>query len=48
MLVYERCKESLKAEPKNEETIDNQALCARKTELLTVFFQRYDWRYQLS
>ena len=47
MLVWNKCRAQTKAETSGSppgETIDNQALCAKKAELLNVFFKRYDWR----
>ena len=46
LLVRSKCRDTVKAGPTSTEeaTPDNQALCETKTELLNVFFQRYDWR----
>ena len=34
--------------PTEDVTIGNQARCAKKTELLTLFPRRYDWRFPID
>ena len=48
-LVWTECQEKMGAETKKDtETLGNKALIVRKTELLQVFFERYDWRLPIE